>query len=143
MDNVSKEEGRSREPVAIIGMACRVPGANDPDSLAMMVAERRESLTDYPPGRTSELDAFYRKVGLPDGPASIRGGFLAEIEAFDAAFFEISPREAEWLDPQQRLLLEMAWETLEDAGVPLNTLKTEKAGAFVGVWLSDYERHAA
>jgi acyl transferase domain-containing protein/NADPH:quinone reductase-like Zn-dependent oxidoreductase/NAD(P)-dependent dehydrogenase (short-subunit alcohol dehydrogenase family)/acyl carrier protein len=143
MDEMETAKSLPREAIAIIGMGCRVPGADDPDSLWKMVAERRESVIDYPGGRTAELDAFYRRVGLADGPASVRGGFLSGIDMFDAAFFEVSPREAQWLDPQQRLLLEVAWETLEDAGVPLNVLKKQKGGVFVGVWANDYERHAA
>ncbi|HZD47944.1 MAG TPA: type I polyketide synthase, partial [Silvibacterium sp.] len=132
-----------REPIAIIGMSCRLPGANDPDSLWTMVVDRREGVAEYPGGRTPELDAFYRRVGMPDGPASSRGGFLLDVDKFDAAFFEISPREAEWLDPQQRLLLEAGWEALEDAGMPAEALPREKTGVFVGVWNNDYERHAA
>jgi acyl transferase domain-containing protein/NADPH:quinone reductase-like Zn-dependent oxidoreductase/NAD(P)-dependent dehydrogenase (short-subunit alcohol dehydrogenase family)/acyl carrier protein len=131
----------SREPIAIIGMSCRLPGANDPDSLWTMVIDQGEGVAEYPGGRTPELDAFYRRVGMPDGPASSRGGFLPDIDKFDAAFFGISPREAEWLDPQQRLLLETGWETLEDAGIPLEALAKEKTGVFVGVWNNDYERH--
>jgi acyl transferase domain-containing protein/NAD(P)-dependent dehydrogenase (short-subunit alcohol dehydrogenase family)/acyl carrier protein len=130
------------EPIAIVGMSCRFPGAEDPDALWKMVAERRESVTEYPGGRTPELDAFYRRAGMPDGPASIRGGFLPDIDKFDAGFFEVSPREAEWLDPQQRLLLEASWEALEDAGIPLRVLSREKTGVFIGVWLSEYEHHA-
>ena len=130
------------EPIAIVGMSCRFPGAEDPDALWTMVAERRESVTEYPGGRTPELDAFYRRAGMPDGPASSRGGFLPDIDKFDTAFFEMSPREAEWLDPQQRLLLEASWEALEDAGIPLRVLAREKTGVFIGVWLSEYEHHA-
>jgi acyl transferase domain-containing protein/NADPH:quinone reductase-like Zn-dependent oxidoreductase/acyl carrier protein len=130
-----------REPIAIIGMSCRLPGADDPDALWTMVVEQREGVTNYPGGRTPDLDAFYRRVGMPDGPASSRGGFVADIDKFDAAFFEISPREAEWLDPQQRLLLETAWEALEDAGIPLEALSKGKTGVFVGVWSNEYERH--
>jgi acyl transferase domain-containing protein/NADPH:quinone reductase-like Zn-dependent oxidoreductase/NAD(P)-dependent dehydrogenase (short-subunit alcohol dehydrogenase family)/acyl carrier protein len=131
-----------REPIAIVGMSCRIPGAHDPDALWRMVVEQREGLTTYPGGRTPDLDAFYRRVGMPDGPASNRGGFLPDFDKFDAAFFEISPREAEWLDPQQRLLLESAWEALEDAGIPLEALNREKTGVFVGAWSNEYERHA-
>ena len=132
----------SNEPIAIIGMACRLPGAADPDELWQMVVDGRESVKEYPGGRTPELDAFYRRVGMPDGPASSRGGFLEGIDRFDAEFFEISPREAEWLDPQQRLLLETAWEALEDAGVSLERVAKEKTGVFAGVWNNEYERHA-
>ena len=130
-----------REPIAIIGMSCRLPGAKDPDSLWAMVADRREGVGEYPGGRTPELDAFYGRAGMPDGPASSRGGFLPDIDKFDAAFFGISPREAEWLDPQQRLLLEAGWETLEDAGIPLHALPKDKTGVFIGVWNNEYERH--
>ncbi|MBS1801529.1 MAG: type I polyketide synthase [Acidobacteria bacterium] len=135
------KDGRP-EPIAIVGMSCRFPGAEDPDALWRMVAERREGVSDYPGGRTPELDAFYRRVGMADGPASIRGGFLPEIDKFDVGFFEMSPREAEWLDPQQRLLLEASWEALEDAGIPLDRLSEEKTGVFVGVWVNEYEHHA-
>ena len=133
----------AQEPIAIIGMGCRVPGANDPDSLWTMVVERREGLTEYPGGRTPALDAFYRRAGLPDGPASVRGGFLPGIDRFDAAFFEISPREAEWLDPQQRILLEVGWEALEAAGLPLSVLRRKRTGVFVGAWTNDYGQYSA
>lgn len=138
---MSTAENSTAEPIAIVGMSCRFPGAQDPDALWKMVAERRESVAEYPGGRTPELDAFYRRAGMPDGPASSRGGFLPDIEYFDASFFEISPREAEWLDPQQRLLLEATWDALEDAGIPLPVLAKEKTGVFVGAWLSEYEHH--
>jgi acyl transferase domain-containing protein/acyl carrier protein len=128
------------EPIAIVGMSCRFPGASNPEALWSLVSGRQESVSGYPGGRTPELDAFYLRVGLPDGPASSRGGFLSDVDRFDSAFFEISPREAEWLDPQQRLLLETGWEALEDAGIPLRAL--DRAGVFVGVWVNEYERHA-
>jgi acyl transferase domain-containing protein/NADPH:quinone reductase-like Zn-dependent oxidoreductase/NAD(P)-dependent dehydrogenase (short-subunit alcohol dehydrogenase family)/acyl carrier protein len=134
------DRGTHQEPIAIIGMSCRFPGASNPEALWKLVVDRQEGTTGYPGGRTPELDAFYTRVGMPDGPASIRGGFLPDIDRFDAAFFEISPREAEWLDPQQRLLLETGWEALEDAGVPVGGL--DRAGVFVGVWVSEYERHS-
>jgi len=131
-----------REPIAIVGMSCRLPGANDPDALWKMVVDLKEGVVEYPGGRTPDLDAFYRRAGMPDGPASSRGGFLPDIDKFDAAFFEISPREAAWLDPQQRLLLEAGWEALEDAGIPLEALPNDETGVFVGVWVNEYERHA-
>jgi acyl transferase domain-containing protein/acyl carrier protein len=135
------EAGKIREPIAIIGMSCRLPGAPSPAALWELVIGRQEGVTEYPAGRTPELDAFYMRTGMPDGPATKRGGFLPDIDRFDAAFFEISPREAEWLDPQQRLLLETGWEALEDAGVPLGTV--ERAGVFMGAWETEYERQAS
>jgi acyl transferase domain-containing protein/NADPH:quinone reductase-like Zn-dependent oxidoreductase/acyl carrier protein len=139
---MSTSENAAQEPIAIIGMSCRFPGAEDPEALWKMVKERRESVAEYFGGRTPQLDAFYQRAGMANGPASSRGGFLRDIDKFDAAFFEISPREAEWLDPQQRLLLEGSWEALEDAGIPLSSLSKEKTGVFIGVWLSEYEQHA-
>lgn len=130
------------EPIAIIGMSCRFPGAEDPDALWRMIVERREGVADYPGGRTPELDAFYRRVGKADGPTTIRGGFLPDIDKFDVGFFEMSPREAEWLDPQQRLLLETSWEALEDAGIPLGRLSGGKTGVFIGVWADEYGYYA-
>lgn len=135
-----KTAANNREAVAVVGMSCRFPGASDPDLLWELVCRREESIGEYPDGRTPELDAFYARTGLPDGPPTRRGGFLPKIDCMDAAFFEVSPREAEWLDPQQRLLLELGWEALEDAGIASGSL--QDSGVFMGVWLNDYERHA-
>ena len=93
-----------REPVAIVGMGCRLPGASSPAAFWSWLAEGRSTVEEIPAER-SDLRIAARW-----------GGFLKNLDRFDAAFFGISPREAERLDPQQRLLLETAWEALEDAG---------------------------
>ena len=123
-------------------MACRFPGAQDAAALWDAVSERRDCLADYEGGRTHELDRFYGQAGTAEGPPTRRGGFLADSDRFDAEFFQIAPREAEWMDPQQRLVLEVAWEALEDAGQTLEDLKASKTGVFVGIWTNDYEIHA-
>jgi len=139
---MKSSSGMNREAVAIVGMSCRLPGAADPDALWDAIVAKRDCLTDFPGGRSPELDAFYALAGTPEGLPARRGGFLADVDKFDAAFFEISPREAEWLDPQQRLLLELAWEAFEDSGQSLDALRGSKTGVFVGIWTNDYEIHA-
>jgi len=108
------------EPIAIIGAACRFPGADD-------LAEFWELLRD---GRA----AIAPSTRLP----GVHGGFLRSIEGFDAAFFGLSAGEAEAMDPQQRLLLEVAWEALEYAGIDPGTLRGSAAGVFVGISAADY-----
>lgn len=129
-----------REPVAILGVGCRFPGANDLDSFWRILRDGKETIGDYPGGRFDSLDRFYSgEPGEPSAPVTRRGGFLRGLDLFDAGFFGMSPREAVLLDPQQRLLLEMAWEALEDAGLPLSDIAGSRTGVFVGQWTSDYE----
>lgn len=137
----SEKEAASTE-IAIIGMAGRFPAAQDVDSLWKAISERRDCVADFPGGRTRELDHFYTLAGTSEGPPTRRGGFLSDFDRFDAAFFHLAPRDAEWMDPQQRLLLEVAWESLENAGQTQETLKGSKIGVFVGIWNNDYEFHA-
>jgi len=139
---MSAAENSSPEPIAIIGMSCRLPGAANPEALWQAIVEKRDCVADYPGGRSPELDAFYAQAGVPNFAPARRGGFLPDLDKFDASFFEISPREAEWTDPQQRLLLELSWEAMEDAGLTREELAGSKAGVFIGVWASDYERHS-
>jgi acyl transferase domain-containing protein len=127
-------------PVAIVGMACRFASADDLSAFWELLASGRDGLIDYPAPRTPELDNFYSAAGSDLGPATSRGGFLNEIDGFDADFFRVSPREAQLMDPQQRLLLELAWEALEDAGLPLERTAGPRTGVFIGVWAADYGR---
>ena len=124
--------------VAIIGMACRFPGAPSIDALWDLLVAGRESVGVYPRGRSDAMDAFLDQTGGADGPITERCGFLPEIETFDASFFSISPREAVFVDPQQRLLLELAWEAFEDAGKTQDDFRGSDTGVYAGVWSSDY-----
>ena len=85
----------------------------------------------------TQLYRFYGAAGSDLGAPSRRGGFIGNIDKFDADFFHISPREAELMDPQQRLLLELAWEALEDAGQAADRIAGPRTGVFIGVWAED------
>ncbi|MFH8979011.1 SDR family NAD(P)-dependent oxidoreductase [Streptomyces sp. NPDC017890] len=118
------------EPVAIVGMAGRFPGADSVEDFWSLLEEGRDGVGPVPADR---WDA--ESLGTP-----ARGGFLGDIRRFDAAFFDIPAREAESLDPQQRLLLEAAWHALEDAACAPSALAGSRTGVFVGISNSDYAR---
>ncbi|SHN35306.1 type I polyketide synthase [Rhizobacter sp. OV335] len=126
--------------VAVVGIGCRFPGGvSDPASFWHLLSEGRDAITEIP---ASRIDLGHYHDPRPATPGRIMtrwGGFLDGIEDFDAEFFGISPREAERLDPQQRLLLETAWEALEDAGQDVSRIDADRAGVYVGQWLSDFE----
>ena len=104
--------------------------------------EGTETVRDYPGGRFDYIDRTFTADSARRGiVANCRGGFLPEVDRFDAGFFGISPREAALLDPQQRLLLEVAWEAVEDAGVPVSKLAGSRTGVFIGLWTNDYEHN--
>ena len=126
------------EPIAIVGMGCRFRGAPDVESFWRVVRDGVETVGEYPGERFSRLDRVYGSTA-GEQIASRRGGFLPDLDRFDAGFFGISPREAALLDPQQRLLLEVAWEAMEDAGMPAGKLAGTRTGVYVGLWTSDYE----
>ena len=127
------------EPIAIIGVGCRFPGgADSPDAYWNLLVSGRPAIRDVPEDRWS-MDRFFNDN--PDKPNKIytrKGGFLDEaVHRFDAAFFNISPREAVHVDPQQRLLMEVAWESLEDAGVVPETLAGSETGVYIGGFTLD------
>jgi acyl transferase domain-containing protein/NADPH:quinone reductase-like Zn-dependent oxidoreductase/SAM-dependent methyltransferase/acyl carrier protein len=131
-------EGAAREPVAIIGIGCRVPGADDPHAFWEGMLEGRDAIGPIPRDRW-DVEALYdADPDVPGRIATRAGGFLGAVDGFDAEFFGIAPREAQGMDPQQRLLLEVAWEALEHAGQPPDRLEGSRTGVFVGMCSSDY-----
>ncbi|MFC5905108.1 type I polyketide synthase [Streptomyces zhihengii] len=119
------------EPLAIVGMACRFPGgAASPEQLWDLVSEGVDAMSAFPTNRGWPAELH--------GVAGGEGGFVHDADRFDAAVFNISPREAAAMDPQQRLLLEAAWETFESAGMDPRSLRGRSVGVFAGASSSGY-----
>lgn len=140
-----REENRklsdsAREPIAIVGMACRFPGGvTTPDELWSMLVDGRDGIGEFPTDRGWELERLYDPSGLRTGTTYTReGGFLHQAPDFDPEFFGISEREALVMDPQQRLLLETTWETFERAGIPPRSVKGKRIGVYAGVMYHNY-----
>lgn len=118
--------------VAIIGLACRLPGADNKEEFWQVLKEGISCIGSFPPSRRLDTDQFL------SGPASVgedlyrQGGFLKQIDQFDAAFFRIPPKEAELMDPVQRIFLETAWEAIEDAGLGGAGIYGSRTGVYIG-----------
>lgn len=129
-----------RDPIAIIGMGCRFPDANDPHAFWHLLQSGTSAIKEIPPERWN-IDQLYDPDLTQPGKITSRwGGFLDQIDQFDWRAFRMLPREAKCIDPQQRLLLEVAWEALEDAGFLLSEIAGSQTGTFIGVGWSDYLR---
>jgi acyl transferase domain-containing protein/NADPH:quinone reductase-like Zn-dependent oxidoreductase/acyl carrier protein len=132
------EDARS-EPIAIVGVGCRLPGgANDPELFWDLLRNGVDAIREIPADRW-QLDEYFKPYpGQPGKTYSKWGGFVDQIDQFDSEFFGISAREAVHMDPQQRIFLEVAWEALEDAAIPASALKGTNTGVFVGTTMTDY-----
>ncbi len=127
------------EPIAVIGLGCRFPGdIHGPEALWRFLCEGGSAVGEVPLDRWSWCDDGSPEVAAALSSTTRWGSFLTQIEAFDAEFFDISPREAARMDPQQRLLLEVAYEALEQAGIPADSLRQTQTGVFVGACGGEY-----
>jgi acyl transferase domain-containing protein/surfactin synthase thioesterase subunit len=135
--SVSSSQRPNQDPIAIVGIGCRFPKANDPQSFWHLLKNKIDIIQEKPAARRAlELD-YASEAIVPE--AARWGGFLdAQLTDFDPQFFKISPREASLMDPQQRLLLETAWEALEDAREIPDRLAGSQTGVFIGLTSRDY-----
>ena len=134
-----KNDGSRRDDVAIIGIGCRFPGGADgPSAFWNLLKAGFNAVTEAPASRAGFTALFDPDPGKPGRTYSRWGGFLANVDQFDAQFFGISPREAAHIDPQHRLLLELVWEACEDAGVAPSRLAGSRTGVFIGISTHDY-----
>ncbi|MCP9272306.1 type I polyketide synthase [Mycolicibacterium arenosum] len=126
------------EPIAIVSVSCRFPGAPDPEAFWEVLAGGVDAIREVPEDRF-DIDEFYDPDPDAAGKTYTRfGGFLDGIDGFDPEFFGISPREAMWIEPQQRLMLETVWEGLERAGYAPAGLRGSRTGVFAGVAANEY-----
>jgi acyl transferase domain-containing protein/NADPH:quinone reductase-like Zn-dependent oxidoreductase len=126
------------DPIAIVGMACRVPGADSPDQFWQLLCNGVDTVSTIPNDRWDANSWFDSDLSATAKSTTKSGAFLNQIDSFDADYFGILPREAERMDPQQRLFLEVAIEAIDDAGFPQERLHGSRAGVFVASIHNDY-----
>ncbi len=135
---LAKSEGARTEPIAIIGMGCRFPGASDPKQFWRLLQSGEDAVREVPCSRWNIEDYYDPDPDAPGKMSTRWGGFLEQVDQFDPEFFGISPREAVAMDPQHRLLLEVAWEALENAGQGPRELAACQTGVFIGITGDEY-----
>jgi polyketide synthase 5 len=131
-------------PIAIIGMACRLPGGiESPDQLWDALLRGDDLVTEIPSDRWDADEYYDPEPGVPGRSVSRWGAFMDDIAGFDSEFFGINEREATAIDPQHRLLLETSWEAMEHAGLTPAKIAGSLTGVFVGLTHGDYQLLAA
>ncbi|MDX9972355.1 MAG: beta-ketoacyl synthase N-terminal-like domain-containing protein [FCB group bacterium] len=134
----SARAGRLTGPIAVVGMGCRFPGAPNLSAYWNLLRSGGDAIREVPEDRW-DLDEYYEPGEPKPGKANTKwGGFIEDVDRFDAAFFGISAREADSMDPQQRILLEVTWEALEHGGIAPSSLAGSQAGVFAAMGGADY-----
>lgn len=135
----AEQVGPVNEPLAIVGIGCRFPGASSAEQFWQLLSAGGDAIgerLDLGDGREFAA-ATENRV---NGGVPTKAGYIEQVDRFDAAFFGIHPREADAMDPQQRLMLETTWQAFEDAGIPINNSCGKSVGVFVGAGNNDYSR---
>ena len=138
MDSVISLKRVAEPGVAIVGAACRLPGADDEAAFWRLLDEGRCTVGSLPGDRWQAERYFHPRASEPGFSYSFSGGYIADPLSFDPLVFGISPREAAEMDPQQRLLLEVVWGALEDSGIRPSALAGTNVGVYVGASSLDY-----
>ncbi len=133
-----EREEDSSEPIAIVGAACRFPGAPTLQAYWELLKSGTDAITTIPSDRWDIESHYDPALDSPGKMYTKSGGFIHDPTRFDPQFFAISHREALSMDPQQRLLLEVAWESLENSGIPASRLRESRTGVFVGISTNDF-----
>jgi len=128
------------EPLAIVGIGCRLPGAGDPAAFWRLLHSGTDAVREVPASRWDTDTYWSAEQSEPGRTVSKWGGYLDDVDQFDPGAFGISATEADRMDPQQRLLLEVCWAAIEDAGWRLADLKGSATGVFVGISVNEYSR---
>ncbi|MGD2116257.1 MAG: polyketide synthase, partial [Acidobacteriota bacterium] len=139
-DRLDAVERGVAEPVAIVGMGCRFPKAAGLRAYWRLLAGGEDAVSEVPAERWDTHLLYDPDPSVRGKSVSRHGGFLDDLDRFDPEFFGISPREAPHVDPRQRLLLEVAWEALEDAGVPADSLAGTRTAVYVATLTNDYDQ---
>ena len=127
------------DPIAIIGVGCRFPGGIDgPDAYWRLLAAGQHAITEVPQQRWDVASRYDPDPAVPGKIVAKHAGLVADVDAFDARYFGILPREAEWMDPQQRMFLEVAIDALDHAGQGAETLAGSRTGVYVASYYNDY-----
>lgn len=127
-----EKNGRSSD-IAIIGIACRYPGANNKDEYWELLASKKRMIGRFPENRRRDTDLLFSANTQEDADPYRLGGYLEEIDKFDYPIFRLSPKEAEYMDPHHRLFLETAWEAIEDSGIGNERMNGTRTGVYVGM----------
>ncbi|MFJ2830808.1 type I polyketide synthase [Streptomyces sp. NPDC087263] len=135
------QELQKPQPLAVIGLSCRLPGGATPAEFWQSLSDGRDSTSEFPEERHSVAGFYNPDPDHPGTAYTLAGNFLdGPVDTFDPTVFGISPREAAGMDPQQRLVLELAWEAMENACLPPSGLEGSRVGVFLGASTSDYVR---